>query len=527
MLTTGLFPEKAFYFGEMFERASARFADRRVVFDHDIDLTPRPGRELTVGAVADLITDLAGRLWAAGVRPTEQVVIHKGHDFGISLLAMACARMGAVPVLLSTALDPGVVRTLVGRLDRPHLVTDGPTLARLAIRPGSAEGVGSVMLVAGGPAGTVDLAALADAPSRPPVRLHPSQPALVTHTSGTTGLPKLVVHSAQTLWWRLAPQVRLARLVRKDDPFAICMSFSHSRLYSAIGTGLEYGMPLVLMNETAPDRVAETFVRTRPGIVETPPNCLIMWETLAEAEGEPLSSVHTYSSTFDAAHPRTVHRVLTASRRAMPVFVQLYGQSETGPISGWVYSRRSILRADGRCLGFRFPLFTRVRAVARDGRRATADHPGHLEVRTRGRALTYLGDEDRFAGQAKGRWWRLGDLGYLRHGRVFLLDRAVDEIDGVGSTLAIEDKLLTRLDELAEIVIVHGEDGVATPVVSTRDDRPLDTERWQSAAADLPALGQPVQWPLAELPRTATWKTQRLQLARLLRTPAEPEDDRT
>ncbi|MTD53338.1 class I adenylate-forming enzyme family protein [Amycolatopsis pithecellobii] len=507
------FPEKAFYLGEMFERAAERFAEVTVTLDHDLDVA-KCGRELTVGSVAGLIAELAARLWAAGIRPAEHVVVHKRHDFGVSLLAMACSRVGAVPVLLSPALKPEIVTALMARLDRPRLLTDPDTLSQPGIRSTSD---GSVLLVGAGRSGVPGLAGFAGAPARAAVRLHPGQPALITHTSGTTGLPKLVVHSAETLWWRLVPQVLLARPVRKQDPFAVCMSFSHSRLYSAIGTSLEYGMPLVLMSETSPDRVAETFVHTRPGMVETPPNCLMTWESLVEADGAPLSSVHTYSSTFDAAHPRTVHRVLSASKRSRPVFVQLYGQSETGPISGWVYSRQSILRTDGRCLGYPLPLFTRVRAVGRDGMPADPDHPGYLEVQTRGRALTYLGDEERFASQTDGSWWRLGDLGYLRRHRVHLLDREVDEITNVTSTLELEDKLLGRLEELAEVVIVHGDGGRGVPVLSTRDDSPLDPTRWQTAVSDLPELAEPVQWPLAELPRTSTWKTQRLELAQLLR----------
>ena len=48
--------------------------------------------------LADVVEELAGRLWAAGVRPSEQVVVHKTDNVDIVLLACAVSRIGAVPV---------------------------------------------------------------------------------------------------------------------------------------------------------------------------------------------------------------------------------------------------------------------------------------------------------------------------------------------------------------------------------------------------------------------------------------------
>jgi hypothetical protein len=66
------------------------------------------------------------------------------------------------------------------------------------------------------------------------------------------------------------------------------------------------------------------------------------------------------------------------------------------------------------------------------------------------------------------------------------------------------------------VVIVPGADGAAIPVVCTRDGRPLDQRAWQAAAADLPPMGEPIQWRIEDLPHTATTKIKRLELARLL-----------
>jgi acyl-coenzyme A synthetase/AMP-(fatty) acid ligase len=111
----------------------------------------------------------------------------------------------------------------------------------------------------------------------------------------------------------------------------------------------------------------------------------------------------------------------------------------------------------------------------------------------------------------------MGDVGYrTKWGCLHLLDREVDVIEGFGSTLAAEDRLFARLDDLAEVIIIPGADGRAVPVVCTKDDVPLDLEAWRSAAEGLPTMADPVQWRLADLPQTATTKIKRLELARVL-----------
>ena len=54
---------------------------------------------------------------------------------------------------------------------------------------------------------------------RPPaVRPHPREPALITHGSGTTGLPRLAVHCANTMWNRLVPQKALGTAAAAAGP---------------------------------------------------------------------------------------------------------------------------------------------------------------------------------------------------------------------------------------------------------------------------------------------------------------------
>ena len=502
--------------GRMLERAAARHPTNTVVLDHDLDIAPEIGRRVSVPRLADLVDDFASRLWAAGVRPGERVVVHKSDGFDITLLALAAARIGAVPVLLSPQLAGDTVYALVRRAERPHLVTDGDTLA--AVPAEVFDDAATVLLTSGGHAGAVELRGLAGTPRVAPVDNPPDHPTLITHTSGTTGVPKLAVHTGRTLQARYRPQYAVTRpLLPRRETIAIHVSFVHSRLFTALAIALYRGFRIVVMADSDTERVADLFAQVRPGVLEAHPNSFMAWEDLADDPRGPLANVTLFSSTFDAIHPRTVHRLLHASRRRLVLWGQLYGQSEIGPSVVRGYSRRRSPRADGRCVGMPFPGMTGVRVVSRDGRPPSKDNPGYVEIRSDGRVITYLGEQDRFDAQLTDGWWRMGDVGYrTRWGCLHLLDREVDVIDGFGSTLATEDALFTRLPELAEVIIIPGVDGRAVPVVCTKNDVPLDRAGWRRATTGLPPMADPVHLRHDELPQTATAKVRRLELARWL-----------
>ena len=502
--------------GTLLERAARRHPANILVFDHDLDAAPQLGRRATVGEAADAVADLASRLWASGIRAGDRVVVYKSDGFDITLLAWSAARIGAVPVLLSPQLDGATVETLMRRTGRPHLVTDGAKLGQ-ELSEEVFDASQSVLLVTGSHPKARTLASFAGVERVAPLEMPPDHPALITHTSGTTGVPKLAVHTGRTLQARFRPQAAVTAPLRGRQVVAIHVSFVHSRLVTALAISLLRGYPVVILADGDTAHVADLFAGLRPTVLEAHPNSYLRWEELADDPRRPLSGVRLYSSTFDAIHPRTVRRLLGASERPAPVFGQLYGQSEIGPSVVRSFSRRRSQDADGRCVGFPFPGMTDVRVVSRDGRPPSAENPGYIEVKSDGRIVTYLGEDERYREQVTDGWWRMGDVGYrTKWGCVHLLDREVDLIDGFGSTLAVEDRLFGRVPQLAEVVVVPGGDGRAVPVVCTRGDVPLDRAAWEAAVAGLPPMAEPVQWKQADLPQTATTKIKRLELAKLL-----------
>ncbi|MEV5989699.1 class I adenylate-forming enzyme family protein, partial [Streptomyces sp. NPDC052051] len=384
--------KKVLYLGVVSERAAVRFGSTPIMLDHDMGVFPEAGRTLTVAEFAGYVAETADRLWAAGVRPADHVAVHKVSNFDITVLACGAARIGAVPVMLSPHLDGDSIGKLLERLQRPTLLTDEEKLSGSLASVALEELTERVITVTGSHPKAVSFASLAGAPRRRPVLLDADEPALMTHTSGTTGIPKLVVHSARSLGARGNWQDKVVSFIRKRETVAMHVSYVHSRMYLGLAVLQMRGMPMVFMNDGDPAHVADILVRHRPGVLETHPNSFLEWEQMLDDPRRPISNVKYFNSTFDAIHPSTMHKFLHASDRRSPVFLQVYGQSECGPLAARTYRRRNALKADGRCQGYPTPFMTKYRLVPRGTGRPSKETPGYIDVATAGRALTYHGE---------------------------------------------------------------------------------------------------------------------------------------
>ncbi|WP_281066782.1 AMP-binding protein [Streptomyces inhibens] len=148
---------------------------------------------------AELVDEATGRLHALGARPWDRVAVMKANHFDIAVLAAAAARIGAVPALLSGAYSPDIVRLLLSRLEKPYVITDGAHLRSGGLDAEAVKELTTRTVCTTAQPGrrdVVDLNSLRGAPVAAPRLRRPDEPMIATHTSGTTGIPKLVVHSA-------------------------------------------------------------------------------------------------------------------------------------------------------------------------------------------------------------------------------------------------------------------------------------------------------------------------------------------
>ncbi|TDD79069.1 long-chain fatty acid--CoA ligase [Actinomadura darangshiensis] len=508
--------------GTLFEDVAARGHSTTVHLSRPLDIAPEMGTVLDPPALAGLVRDAAGWFAAAGVRPGDRVAISKRDHWDVVLLCCAAARLGAVPAPLSAHLEADVLDVLVKRLDPALLVVD-------AARP--VNRAASRTLVLEGEAGDAPALSLDDVrghaapvPCRPPV----DDPLAIVHTSGTTGVPKLVVHSTRTLLRRLADfeAHRWPVLAsRPDDVVAAAFSFAHGRALAWTAAVSALGpAKMVVITSAGWDEARAPLEEHRPTILEAQPSTFVRWRPHARTRA--FERVRLYISTFDAVHPPTVRTFLDATRQRRPIWLQGWGQSETGPLTFRFLTRRAMRAERGRHpttrdLGRPVPGRTRLRVVdrytLRPVPRGTA---GLLACSTKALCLDYTAERERYLRKRAGQWFITGDLGVLtRSGRLLLLDREADALPDA-SCVEVEDVIEDRLPGVGECVVLSVPGRPAQPVLVVEDGR-LDPDRWRNAVADLPELAEPVLLTWERIPRTATGKVRRAALREHLDLPPE------
>jgi len=164
----------------------------------DAGLARHPGREAVVDGRHRLdyrtldawVRSAVGGLRSQGVGPGDRVAVSLPNSVHVVVLYLACMRAGAVFVGVHPGLAPVEKARLID-LTRPALVVATPTIVTDLARLGSpvagrhlaVDPVDASMGVLAGPP-------VADDGWRP----DPSLPAAIAMTSGTTGVPKGVVH---------------------------------------------------------------------------------------------------------------------------------------------------------------------------------------------------------------------------------------------------------------------------------------------------------------------------------------------
>jgi acyl-coenzyme A synthetase/AMP-(fatty) acid ligase len=508
--------------GVFVRRAADVFGPTPVHLDRPLDVDPRQRRELDYVELARLVEELSAAFAAAGVRAWDRVAIAKQPSFDTIVLAAAAARLGAIPALISARLDGEILGTLLDRLDAPFAFADQATVEAAGIASERWDGGGRRRLLGPVEGGTT-LEELWGAPVPPATPRGGDEPLVITHTSSTTGIAKMAENSVAgvTYMARLEAMAPFGHAPR--ELVASCISFVHVRALITTMAALSRGSRLLPLSRTDDATVIETFRRHRPTAVEAHPNVFMRWERLCEHPDEPFREVRIFLNSFDAAHPRTIARLLGASRRLLPVWLQVYGQTEVQGISFRLYLRgspRRLLRRGTRSRSLGWPLFgVRMRiADPRTQRRVRRGAAGMIQVRTPGRSLQFVGTPDKYWQRRHGDWFDTGDWGRKTWlGDVEILDRVADRIEGVASCLWMEDVLLTRIPDAAEIVLVPDGEGRPVAVVCMRDGARLDPAVWREAARGLDGIGEPVEVSEPDLKRTATEKARRYLLTELVR----------
>lgn len=510
--------------GLLFDWHAAKSRTTELHLDRPFDIDPDGGLIYDAAALAHLVEELSACWYAAGARRGDRVAVIKRNHFDMIVLSAAAARIGAVAATIAEANPPPHLAEMLQRVDPVATMISSKALQE-ARRQGIDLGAFGRTIVIDDEeearAGRTTLDELRGAPVPAPDIRPDDELMMITHTSGTTSTPKLVVHSADSN--RAGTRLELLPLPfavsRRDDVCLSSISFAHSRAYTWAAAQFRWApRRLVIASSHAIADAERVFESHRPTMVEAMPNVFQHWLPLVRRRPHLFEQVRYYMNTFDIMHPSIARQFMRASKRRNVLWAHSWGQSEVGPIAGVPYSRRKLNRLAGstrdnmNLMGWAWPGLMQAKVVDPDtGRRLRAGEVGAVMVKTKSLCIDYLGQTDRYLAARSGDWWNTGDLGYKDAlGRIHFLDRAVDAVPE-GSATEVESVLLQRLENALEVIILTRGELLPLPVISTEDNK-LTAEDWARATQGLPPLADPVLVPWDELPLTSTWKVRRAEL---------------
>jgi long-chain acyl-CoA synthetase len=342
---------------------------------------------------------LAGALVMRGVRAGDRVALHMANVPEIAIAFYACFRIGAIAAPLNIRMKTAELRPLLQRL-RPVLYLGQDALyPRVAAIEPDILAANARFVVGTGITGesAQPWARLVEGSAPGPIR--PSHdtgtPAVLLTTSGTTGQPKFVSHTAATLG-AIAESLAHIGFDGKQTLIHTLPMVHAAGLWAFLGA-VHFGAPMVLLERFDPDAVLDAIEAYRGSFMAGLP---FMFAELLQTQQQ---------------RPRDVAPLQQArvAGDACPLETQETFQSVFGiPLRSFWAATEAGLFSHGLRPGpvTRVPPDTQVRLVDDAGRAVARGDVGEMLVRGPGVFNGYWAGPGRIESAPEEGWYRTGDL---------------------------------------------------------------------------------------------------------------------
>ncbi len=463
-------------------------------------------RRITYADLRAAVARAGGAWHALGLEPGERVVVFApdSDDWVIAYLGAIFA--GGVAIGINPHLALRDLAPILTDSEVRYVWCEADLAGPVSVLARSLPGGPTVVAAGGG--GSSDWTVAMQAATSIASREHGDEaPALWIGTSGTTGVPKGVIHPQRVVVDAHAFAREVLHATTADRFYSTSKLFFAYALGNSLFAGLRVGATVILDRERAtPERTREMVARHRPTLVFTVPTLY--------------SKMLQENVAADLADAGIRHFV--SAGEALPATVRSGWKRATGkaPISGYGTSETLCLALycdDDSGLLHPTPL-----TLVRYADDIDAAIPQRISVRLPTLALGYWRRPDAQADGFRDGWFSPGDMFIRRDGRLEFAGRTDDLLKVSGqwvSTLWIEHALTEAggdaIDQVAAVG-VETPDGLTTiaalaVAVPGREDQARD--RIGAGIEKLPKYRRPrwVHW-VTELPLTATGKLQRSRL---------------
>jgi acyl-CoA synthetase (AMP-forming)/AMP-acid ligase II len=470
------------------------------------------------------VNRLVHGLAARGVHQGDRVAFLARNSIAGLEVYGACEKGGFVTAPLNFRLTSRELAPILDNLD-PHLVFVQSAYLEVALE--LREHLPARLFVAMDGDGPEDWTSIEELVSdgvdvEPDVTVSPDDVAYLTSTSGTTGTPRAAMLTHWGQWMNATALALEMTLVPTDRHLAI-MPIYHVGGRAVVLAHMLRGCTVHLHDGFDADLVARDIERHEITTLQVVPT-LVAWPLDDRLKERNFSSLRLI---WYASAPMPVELLRRAIERFGPIFIQGYGQTESGPLATSLLPHEHTVDgpdAERLASAGRAVPGVEVAIAGGDGSELLAGDIGEIKIKSPWNMIGYWRQPDLSAQVLRDGWLFTGDMARMdERGYIYIVDRKKDMIISGGENIyprEIEEILYEHSSVLEATVIgvpddVWGESVLALVVptagATLTEDEVIDFCRSRLAHYKCPKA---VEFR-AELPKTATGKI----LKRALREP--------
>ena len=504
--------------------AAVDFVDRNVAEGRgDKTACIDPARNITYGELRNAAARIGPLLARLGIEPENRIALVLLDTVDFPILFWGAIRAGIIPVLLNTRLTADQYRYLLEDSRAKAVFVSTALLPTVQEAAKEVPTLRAVIVVGGGPDAVPRLDRLLSAENEgsTPARTCADEVAYWLYSSGTTGMPKGVmhVHSTPMALARSSGQDRIG--IREDD-----VVFSAAKLFFSYGLGnaifcpMSVGATSVFYPERpTPQTVFETLRGYQPTMFYAVPT--LYAAILADPDCTPQNGSSRLRLCFSAGEPLPRHVGEAWKERFGLDIVNGVGSTEMAHLyltnlpHGVEYGTagRPVKNYD-------------LRLVDDDGDEVADGEIGELLVRGESAAAGYWNQREKSRRTFVGEWTRTGDKYVRRSDGVYIYCGRTDDMFKVSaiwvSPFEVEAALIAHPSVL-EAAVVPAQDGngltkpKAFVVLKDHSNRGPNRALHEELKVHVKRTIGPWKYPrwiefVDSLPKTATGKIQRYML---------------
>lgn len=491
-------------------------------FQHDDGSLTR----LTFDELDEQSDRIAAHLRRQGVRKGDRVAIHTGFHPETALGHLACHKLGAIVVTLSHLYGPRMIEHVLGDSGASVLITEGvlwrdlkpqlalPSSLRLTVVTGSAAD------------GEMPFEWFGEAINEAfvPEITHADDPALLMYTSGSTGMPKGMLHAHRILH-AYSPTVSMFYNLELEERDCVCWTPADwawvGGLLDLLLPAWEHGHTVVSSGHRFDARWALDFMASQ-GVTHTfmAPTAL---KRIAELSPDEVPGALALRVICTGGEPLPGETLNWLERHLGVVCNEFYGLTEVNHLVG---NCQALYPAREGSMGRAYPGHGTA-IIDPEGQPVAVGEVGEIAARADDptRFLGYWQQPEKSRALIDGNWMRTGDLARQdEDGYFWYQGRSDDLILTAGHRIGpteVEDTLLSH-PAVAEAAVVprpdSGRGQIVVALVRLKNDidgtEALKSELQQWVKRELAAYKYPrdVRF-VTEFPLTSSGKISRKQLA--------------